>query len=137
MLSFVDTNVFVYYFEGSDAAMQAKANQLLTLLRIADTVISTQVLVEFGNVMRRYRVPVQDIELGLRQLTRYNVRTHEPDMILRANLLCAKHQLSWFDALIVQSALDAGCGQLFSQDLSAGQQFSGSKGVLTVINPFA
>jgi predicted nucleic acid-binding protein len=137
MLGFVDTNVFVYLFSNHDLPMQAKAEAFLAGRDHSDTVISPQVLVEFASAMRKYKTLPAEIDTALRTLTGYTVRTHEPDMILRAHTLCAKHQLSWFDALIVQSALDAGCTQLFSEDLSAGQQFSGPKGTLTVVNPLA
>jgi predicted nucleic acid-binding protein len=44
-----------------------------------------------------------------------------------------KHRLSWYDALIVQSAIQAGCSVLYSEDLQAGRQF----GTLRVLDPFA
>lgn len=43
------------------------------------------------------------------------------------------HGLSFFDALIVSSALEAGCDRLYSEDLQDGRRFPG----LTIVNPFA
>jgi predicted nucleic acid-binding protein len=40
--------------------------------------------------------------------------------------------LSWFDALIVSAAQQAGCDVLYSEDLQHGQRF----GSLRVVNPF-
>ncbi len=137
MLAFIDTNVWVYFFEGSDSERQLQAQNLIASRQSANTVISTQVLVEFGSAMRKYRVVPEQIEAAMRELCAYSVRQHEPAMILRAHALCVQHQLSWFDALIVQSALDARCALLYSQDMQAGQQFTGTHGVLTVVNPFA
>ena len=42
-------------------------------------------------------------------------------------------RISFWDALVVQAALDTGCDRLYSEDLNAGQRF----GSLLVVNPFA
>ncbi len=41
-------------------------------------------------------------------------------------------KISWWDALIVQSALELGCTRLWTEDLTHGQRI----GHLTVLNPF-
>jgi predicted nucleic acid-binding protein len=46
--------------------------------------------------------------------------------------LACDHNLSVYDALIVASALEAGCDRLYSEDLQHGRVF----GALTVRNPF-
>jgi predicted nucleic acid-binding protein len=46
--------------------------------------------------------------------------------------LHAQSGLSWYDALIVSAALQAGCDLLFTEDLQHGQRFGG----LQVKNPF-
>jgi predicted nucleic acid-binding protein len=50
----------------------------------------------------------------------------------RAVVLARDHDLSFYDALIVAAALDAGCGVLCSEDLQHGQKF----GTLRIENPF-
>jgi len=42
------------------------------------------------------------------------------------------YSLSWLDALIVSAAQVAGCSNLLSEDLQAGQRF----GEVRVVNPF-
>jgi predicted nucleic acid-binding protein len=42
-------------------------------------------------------------------------------------------KLSFWDALVVQAAIDSGCERLYSEDLNPGQRF----GSLVVVNPFA
>jgi predicted nucleic acid-binding protein len=42
------------------------------------------------------------------------------------------HKISWYDALIICAAREAGCGVLYSEDLQNGQRF----GSLRVVNPF-
>jgi predicted nucleic acid-binding protein len=39
---------------------------------------------------------------------------------------------SWYDSILVASAMQAGCTQLFTEDLQHGQRF----GSLRIVNPF-
>ncbi|MEX0805101.1 MAG: hypothetical protein WD688_17535 [Candidatus Binatia bacterium] len=53
-------------------------------------------------------------------------------VIKNAIELQQRSQLSFWDAMIVQAAIEAGCDQLYSEDLNAGQRF----GSLVIVNPF-
>jgi predicted nucleic acid-binding protein len=57
-----------------------------------------------------------------------SIETHE-----RGLAIAARYGLSVYDAMIVASALLAGCKKLFSEDLQHGQIFERQ---LTVRNPF-
>ena len=46
--------------------------------------------------------------------------------------LARDHVLAFYDALIVASAIEAGCGTLYSEDLQHGRAIAG----LTIQNPF-
>jgi len=46
--------------------------------------------------------------------------------------LARNHNLSFYDALIVASAVEAGCDTLYSEDLQDGRSFAG----LAIVNPF-
>jgi len=46
--------------------------------------------------------------------------------------LARAEKLSWFDALIVEAAIRAGCERLYSEDLDDGRQY----GDMMVSNPF-
>src|SRR5882724_6571071 len=52
--------------------------------------------------------------------------------LLRAARLQRRYKISWWDALIVNSATELGCLILWSEDLSNGHQY----GPITVRNPF-
>lgn len=56
----------------------------------------------------------------------------EPQLIVSASRLEEEHTLSFWDALIVQAAIQAGAERLVSEDLQNGRRF----GVLTTENPF-
>jgi predicted nucleic acid-binding protein len=53
-------------------------------------------------------------------------------LLLAGIELQKKAQLSFWDALVVEAAIEAGCDILYSEDLNAGQRI----GPLTIVNPF-
>lgn len=48
--------------------------------------------------------------------------------------LAERYQYSYFDSLILASALEAGCQILYSEDLQDGQRIENQ---LTIVNPFS
>lgn len=57
-----------------------------------------------------------------------------PITMQRALNIVGRYGFSWFDSLIVATALDAGCDTLYTEDLQHGQVIEGK---LTVTNPFS
>ena len=127
---FVDTNILVYAFAADDPR-SARAEAL-----IADGgIIGVQVLNEFTNVARRkLQWPWAQIEAALRVIEELfgPARPLTTAVHARAVKLARDHKLSFYDALIVVAAMDAGCNVLYSEDLQHGQRFEG----LTIENPF-
>ena len=127
---FFDTNILIYAFAAGDPR-SARAEAL-----VADGgVIGVQVLNEFTNVTRRkLRWQWEQIEAALAVIEELlgAARPLTSAIPARAVVLARDHDLSFYDALIVAAALDAGCEVLFSEDLQHGQKF----GALRVENPF-
>ncbi len=128
---FFDSNVLLYTLVEDDPR-QAVATRLLAE---GDT-ISVQVLNEFATVARR-KLKLSWFEIGetlsaLRSLCPpplpLTVATHET-----ALALASRHNFAFYDALIVASALEAGCATLLSEDMQDGQVIEGR---LTIRNPF-
>jgi predicted nucleic acid-binding protein len=65
-------------------------------------------------------------------LTPFRCQSTSITLIRNAWTLAEANTLSWFDALIVQAAIDARCDTLYSEDLQHGRKFGG----LEVVNPF-
>lgn len=127
---FFDTNV-VFYLLSEDAAKADRAEELLA----AGGRVSVQVLNEFAAVAsRKLGMGWTDIGAILTQVRAVcpveplSIETHE-----RGLAIAARYGLSVYDAMIVASALLAGCKELFSEDLQHGQIFERQ---LTVRNPF-
>lgn len=127
---FFDTNVVLYLL----SADTAKADRAEELLALGGT-ISVQVLNEFVAVAsRKLRMPLIEIREVLTQIRAVcavesvTIETHE-----RALRVAERYGLSIYDALIVSSALLAGCKTLHSEDLQDGQVIERQ---LTIRNPF-
>lgn len=133
--TFVDTNVLVYAVDSESPAKQQRAHEILEQLRISGFVISAQVMQEFYvNTTRKLPRPLPP-ELALRalyELKDFVVVPTDADLVLEGIELAQRHQLSLWDALIVKSALAAGCTRLLTEDLQDGQRFGG----LEIENPF-
>jgi len=135
---FLDTNVFIYAIDSSTDLKKksATARQLIEeYIRNEEGVISIQVLQEFYQVStRKIQVPLSSRD-ALEYLQYISVLdTVHPDfeMIVAGIHIHEKKMISFWDALIVQSALSAGCTRLFTEDLQHGLKIDR----LIVENPF-
>ena len=127
---FHDTNVILYLLS-ADTAKADRAEELLA----AGGRVSVQVLNEFAAVAtRKLGMGWKDIREILAQVRAVcaveplAIETHE-----RGLALASRYALSVYDAMIVSSALLAGCTLLYSGDMQHGQVFDRQ---LTVRNPF-
>jgi predicted nucleic acid-binding protein len=132
--TFFDSNVIVYAHDRAEEAKRARAIALMESHVLSNTlVVSTQVLLECYNALRRKAFLNNDAAYEIVEaLADEQVVDTNADLVLRAIQLAQRHQLSHWDGLIVQAALDAGCTVLYTEDLQAGQRF----GDLEVVNPF-
>jgi predicted nucleic acid-binding protein len=134
---FVDRNLWIYLFlVSNDAEDIAKRNRVKRLLNeYPDIVISNQVLNECSNVLfTRYGITPDRIEHYLRQLLVIaELRFLDDHNTFDALALLRNYHLSFYDALIVSTALEADCRLIFSEDMQDGQKI---RERLTIINPF-
>lgn len=133
MKSFVDTNVVVYAFDGTDRTKQSAAIALLE--SDERLVISTQVLLEtWWTLTRRLAVPLGEDQAAavIHELCRLPVVQTDSELVTRAIRTSREFQIAVWDALIVEAARSGGCTRLLSEDLQHGQDFAG----IVVVNPF-
>ena len=135
MRVFLDTNVIVYAYDSAEIERHPIAVRVIdTLLTESDeVVISPQVAGEFVNTKKRKGTPPATLAQQIRGLVAFEMSVPTLATISAAWALCTAHSIAWYDAIIVQTALDANCTQLFTEDLQNGRVFSGR---LTVVNPF-
>ena len=131
--AFVDTNIFVYALGKSPFPKKITANQLLNA--VTQPVINGQVIRELGyNLRKKAGYGEEELREVIRQLHwDCEIMTDHEAIFLRASQLREALGISYWDSLIVASALTAGCDTLYSEDMQHGQVIAGT---LTIINPF-
>jgi len=127
---FFDSNVLIYLISGDDTKAEV-AEQLLG----QGGVISVQVLNEFASVASRKAgmstAEIREALEPIRAICAVHPLTEElHDLGMQ---LTERYQLSIYDAMIVGSALTAGCNTLFSEDMQDGQIIDRK---LRIRNPF-
>lgn len=134
---FLDTNIFVYTFDSREPDKQDRARNLVVdALTHRRGVISHQVVQEFLNVAtQKFANPLSATDALL-----YLDSVLGPlcevlptlDLYRRAIGLASRWKYSFYDSLIIASALQSECKILYSEDLQHGQTIEGVK----LVNPF-
>jgi predicted nucleic acid-binding protein len=132
--SFFDTNILVYADDKSAPRKQRRAIELVAEHRRERTgVVSLQVLQEyFVTVTKKFAVEAAIARRKVELLSEFDVSAPGVNDILAAIDLHRLHGFSFWDALILRSAKEAGCRILFSEDFQARREIDG----LVVVNPF-
>lgn len=130
---FVDTNILAYWFDKREPTKQAAARTLLssTAHRL---VVNTQVLLEFYAVTtRKLSLPHDEADSAVAALTRMRVVPTDSRLVRRAIATAGSHQLSIWDAMIVEAAVEAGCTEIWTEDLAIGSRPRG----VEIVDPFS
>jgi len=124
---FLDTNVLVDAYDVSDPDRQRIA-QGLVRKAAGEIVMSAQVLAEFAaTLLRKISPPAihTNLMVLLDALSPIKLIPIDADTVRRAVEVRTKYGLHFYDGMIVAAAELGGCGHIWSEDLTAGQQFSG------------
>ncbi len=132
-LCFVDTNVWLYAFiDGNDQDKSALAR---ALMKQSDIVLSTQVVTEVCvNLLKKASFPEDRLARLIDSFyEKYFVADLRRSRFLSASDLRTRYSLSYWDSMIVASALETGARVLYSEDMQHGLVLNGE---LRVANPF-
>jgi predicted nucleic acid-binding protein len=133
---FLDTNILVYAYDRSAGQKHNLAVQLMEgCWENENGCLSLQVLQEFFvTVTRKIATPLdhQTTRQIVADLAQWRLHAPKASDLIQAIDLQHDYQLSFWDALVVQSATSLGCKQLLSEDLNHGQVY----GDVQAINPF-
>jgi predicted nucleic acid-binding protein len=133
---FIDTNVLASLFDDSEPKKQESARaRLQSEQRRREIVVSTQVLQELYVALTKSHSPIAtpDIaEKAVREASGFTVIQIDTPLILSGIAASQAHRLSFWDALILCAAAQAGCDLLISEDLNDGQVVDGVR----IENPF-
>lgn len=129
----VDTNLLVYA-NGFGDSLRVQASETLLLALAESLVVPTQVIGELFNVLVRKGHFDKAGVLKIIEMVRAAAEVVSPsaETMSRAIHLAVDHGFQIWDAVVVETAIYAGCSMLLSEDMQHGFYWNG----LTIINPF-
>lgn len=130
---FIDTNILIYGYSSDNLEKSKRIEEIRK--SIPKIIISTQVINEFVNVLyRKRKVSYLKIHSTLKKLYKH-VEIVEIDLntIHKAIKLAYRYRYSYFDSLMIASALENECPILYSEDMHNSHKIENK---LTIVNPF-
>ena len=132
--AFIDSNLWLYAFieRPGEETKHARAAALIEASERYS--ISTQVVAEVSSNLLRKAGMAEDALLDIITGFYSRCRVLETGLAVHqaASRIRTAHQFSYWDSLIIASALEGGCTILYSEDMQHGQVIDGR---LTVLNP--
>jgi predicted nucleic acid-binding protein len=127
---FVDSNILLYLF----AKSEIHSNFAKGLLVEKKYFISTQVVNENVNVcIKKFKFPKEKaFKHGQILLDKFNICIIQDSTIKKAFAVSQTTNFSYWDSLIVASAIENKCDTLYSEDLNHTQIIEG----VEILNPF-
>jgi len=132
---FIDTNIFVYSAV-EDTINLDKRNKAIELIQREEyeIIVSTQVINEFYAILIRNGISDTDIQERIFEIVENAVLTNVTFKTIQyAWGIREQYKYSYWDSLIVASALENNCSILYTEDFQNGQIIEKK---LKIINPF-
>jgi predicted nucleic acid-binding protein len=130
---FLDSNVLIYAYSSDDSKKRECVEKLLNEHRVI--IISTQTINEFINVMtKKKKMTYQQVSLVLTEiLINFSVEIIDKVIIQKALEIAEKHHYSYFDSLMIASAVVSDCSILYTEDMHNQHVIEGN---LRIVDPF-
>ena len=129
---FFDTNILIYIVKDNTG----KAEIATSILSVNSTAyISVQVLNEFCNVsIKKLKFSKNDILFSINKFSEYFIISTITIPVIKSALeIKEKYKYSYYDSVIIASALQNNCTILYTEDLQHNQIIEDT---LKIINPF-
>jgi predicted nucleic acid-binding protein len=130
----VDTNVLVYAMDRRAGERHQMAREIVERAALADCCLTLQAVSEFFVVVSRKNVmPTADASAQARDwLDIFPVVPATSGAVGAALAAATSGRASYWDALLIASAAEAGCRTILTEDLADGSVFHGVR----IMNPF-
>ena len=130
--AFVDTNVFIYLYSVDENEKRLRAENALENY---ECIISTQTLNEFSNFcIKKWKLTPSAVSSAVTEMcTACTVKYVDENTVLQALEIHERYGYSFYDCLMLASALTNGCIYIFSEDMADGQIINGA---LEIVNIF-
>jgi len=130
----VDTNVVLYSLDPVNPAKQVRAAAWLrAMIAVNSMLVSPQVCGETRvNAQKKLRLEPAFARQAAEGLLPFCTAPLGPDQIAAALRLEGRYGMSWWDALLLASAIAAGCTHVLTEDAQSAQSIDGVR----ILDPF-
>ena len=127
---FVDSNIWLYAFMES-SVKQVKATEILNTQNI---ILSTQIINEVCvNLLKKAQYTEEEIKRTIHNFyVNYDVAILNQDIILYASTIRENNSISYWDSLVIATAIKNNCTVIYSEDMQHNQIIQ----KLRIENPF-
>lgn len=136
---FVDTNILVYAHDASSGTKHERAKSaILDLWKTGTGCLSIQVLQEFYVVVTQkvpHPIHWTEAQRIISDLSVWQIHMPSATDVLRAIEIQHQQNLSFWDAMIIQSASQLGCSCILTEDLNSGQMYGSVKAINPLLDP--
>ena len=132
---FADTNIVFYgRDDATDERVELSRAWIAKAAERRALCINLQVLNELASILfrKRRQLTAETIFAIIDDLSSLGCEPVKLETVIAARRIHVSARYSWWDCLLLASALELGCSHFLSEDLQDGQQIGG----LTIINPF-
>ncbi|GAB6072726.1 PIN domain-containing protein [Venenivibrio stagnispumantis] len=131
---FIDTNIWLYAFMEQDFKKTSIAREIIDK-NMEQICLSTQILNEICiNLLKKANYSEEEIKNLIKNFDEvYEIYPIRIEDCLKASEVRNKFNISYWDSLVIASALNNGCIILYSEDMQHNQIIENQ---LKIINPF-
>lgn len=132
--TFIDSNVFLYAAEQKEPSKAARAGDWLRyFFDTGNGVANLQVMNEIANVLiKRGNMTSEGVFAVVDGYIGFGSSPIGSETVAAGRILRLETGYSWWDCLLLASAMELGCRCFLSEDMQDGRKIRG----LTIINPF-
>ena len=135
--SFIDTNIYAYSFDKSEAAKSNIASNLIEdLCGSSKAVISYQVIQEFYNLATgkfKEKLKHDDVRDFVKNIMYPYCEVFSSfDLFEQALEISQRYRYGFYDSLIIAASIMSNCKYLFTEDMHHGQVMER----VEIVNPF-
>ena len=130
----LDTNILIYSIDRQAGKRHQRSIELIEEMSQHDCVLTLQALSEFYSaVTRKGKMPRDDAEAQVSDwMIIFPVVNAEPGVLQRAMKTIREHQFSFWDAMLLETAAQAGVTHFFSEDMQHDRLWKGMR----IQNPY-
>lgn len=130
---FIDTNILIYGIIEKDKEKHDKVKELFQTLKNKEIYISIQIINELYSALSKNKIVHEEIENHIDEMNeQFNIEVINFDTIKKALNIKKKYGYSYWDSLVLSSAIENNCSIVYSENMQNNQIIDKK---LKIVNP--